>query len=95
MGKMFELRIDHNGLKYLFNQPTLNARKIKWLEFLCKYDFDIKHNKGKENKVVDALSRRLHELHSTTIRMYQTDLKGIISEATKVDLQYMELVTKL
>jgi hypothetical protein len=26
MGKIFELRIDHNGLKYLFDQPTLNAR---------------------------------------------------------------------
>jgi hypothetical protein len=26
MGKIFELRIDHNGLKYLFDQPTINAR---------------------------------------------------------------------
>jgi hypothetical protein len=26
MGRIFELRIDHNGLKYLFDQPTLNAR---------------------------------------------------------------------
>jgi hypothetical protein len=31
MGKRFELRTDHNGLKYLFDQPTLNARKRKWL----------------------------------------------------------------
>jgi hypothetical protein len=33
MGKRFELRIDHSGLKYLFEQPTLNARKTRWLEF--------------------------------------------------------------
>jgi hypothetical protein len=26
MGRRFELRIDHNGLKYLLDQPTLNAR---------------------------------------------------------------------
>ena len=26
MGKRFELRTDHNGLKYLFDQPTLNSR---------------------------------------------------------------------
>jgi hypothetical protein len=25
MGKRFELRTDHNGMKYLFEQPTLNA----------------------------------------------------------------------
>jgi hypothetical protein len=30
MGKMFELRTDHNGLKYLFDQPTLNARQSRW-----------------------------------------------------------------
>jgi len=45
--------------------------------------------------VADALSRRVHELHATTISMYQTDIKGIISEAANADLQYMELVTKL
>jgi hypothetical protein len=79
----------------MFYQPILNARQSRWLEFLCEYDFDIKNIKGKENKVADALSRRVHELHATSISMYHTDLKGIISEATKVDLQYMELVTKL
>jgi hypothetical protein len=47
MGKRFKLRTHHNGLKYLFDQPTLNARQSRWLEFLCEYDFDIKHIKGK------------------------------------------------
>ena len=55
----FELIIDHCGLKYLFDQPTLNARKAIWLEFLCEIDFEIKHIKGKENKVVDALSKKV------------------------------------
>jgi hypothetical protein len=95
MGRRFELRTDHNGLKYLFDQPTLNARQSRWLEFLCEYDFEIKHIKGKENKVVDALSRRVHELHATTISMYQTDIKRRILEATNIDLWYRELVAKL
>jgi hypothetical protein len=95
MGNKFELRTYHNGLGYFFDQPTLNARKIRWLEFLCEYDFHIKHIKGRENKVVDALNRRVHELHTTSISMYQTDLKGRISKAAKAYLQYMEMVTKL
>ena len=41
----FELRTDHCGLKYLFDQPTLNARKATWLEFLCEVYFEIKHIK--------------------------------------------------
>jgi hypothetical protein len=93
--KRFEPRTGHNGLKCLFDQPTLNARQSRGLEFLCEYDFDIKHIKGNENKVVDALNRRLQELHTTIIGMYQTDLKVRISETTKVDLLYMELVIKL
>jgi hypothetical protein len=80
MGKRFEIRIYHNGLKYLFDQPTFNARQSRCLEFLFEYDFDIKHIKGKENKVVDALSKRVHELHATTISIYRTDIKGIILE---------------
>jgi hypothetical protein len=47
MGKRFELRKDHNGLKYLFDHPTLNARHRRWLEFLCEYNFDNNHIKGK------------------------------------------------
>jgi hypothetical protein len=85
MGKRFELRIDHNGLKYLFDQPNLNSRQRIWLEFLSEYDFYIKHIKGKENKVVDALSRRVDELHATTTIMYQTDIKRKILEAANAD----------
>jgi hypothetical protein len=40
-------------------------------------------------------SRRVHELHATTIIMHQTDLKDKILEAGKLDLQYKELVEKL
>jgi hypothetical protein len=95
MGKRFELRTYHNSLKYLFDQPTLNAKQSRWLEFLFEYDFDIKHIKGKKNKLADALNRKVHELHAMTIIMYRTDIKGRISEAANADLQYMELVAKL
>jgi hypothetical protein len=78
MGKMFELRMDHSGMKYLFRQPSLNSRQRRWLEFLIEYDFDIKHIKGKKNKVVDALSRRVCEMHTIVIIMYHLGLCNII-----------------
>jgi hypothetical protein len=86
MGKRFELRTYHNGLKYLFDQPNLNARQIRWLEFLCEYEFDIKYIKGKENKVADALNKKVHELHAIAISMYRTEMKDIILEAANTDL---------
>ena len=75
MGRRFELKTDHCGLKYLFDQPTLNARQERWLEFLCEFDFEIKHIKGKENKVADALSRKVHEMHVASLSIFHTDLR--------------------
>ena len=65
------------------------------MEFFCEYDFDINHIKWKENKVVDALIKRVQELHSTTISMYRTDIKRKFLEAANADLQYKDLVAKL
>ena len=72
MGRRFELRIDHYGLKCLFDQPTMNARQARWLEFLCEFDFKIKHIKGKENKVADALSRKMQEMHVASLSIFQS-----------------------
>jgi hypothetical protein len=95
MGKRFELRVDHSGLKYLFGKPTLIARKNRWLDFLSEYGFDINNIKGKENKVIDALSGRVHEMHTTSISMYKSYLKDKILEASKLDQHYMETKEKL
>ena len=57
IGKIFMLMSDNKSLKYLFDQQNLNVRQDIWLSFLSEYHFEIKHIKGKENKVVDALSR--------------------------------------
>lgn len=58
--RRFELRMDHMSLKYLFEQPSLNARQAQWTKFLCEFDFEIKHVKGKENKVSYFLSKIFH-----------------------------------
>jgi hypothetical protein len=58
LGRGFELKTDLESLKHLFTQRDLNARKRRWSEFVSEYDFGISYIKGKENVVVDALSRR-------------------------------------
>ena len=49
--KKFILMTYNKGLKYLLDQPNLNARQARWLAFVSEYDFEIQHIKGKENKV--------------------------------------------
>jgi hypothetical protein len=95
MGKKFELRTDHIGLKYLFEQPILNTRQTRWLEFLSEYDFDIKHIKGKENKVSDALSRRVHTMHATAVSMHRSDLKRRILDGLVTEQHYLQVKERL
>ena len=95
MGRKFELRTDHCGLKYLFDQPTLNARQARWLGILCEFDFEIKHIKGKENKVVDALSRKVHEMHLASLSTCQPDLRKQIINLIAEDEVYMQKKDKL
>ena len=61
---------NNKGLKYLLDQPNLNARQSRWLTFLSEYDFEIQHIKGKENKVADALCRNEKLNFSATINTY-------------------------
>ena len=54
MGRKFLLLTDNSGVKYLFNQPDLNAREARCLAFFSEFDFEVRHIKGKEDKVADA-----------------------------------------
>jgi hypothetical protein len=58
VGARFFVKSDHNSLKYLLEQKDLNERKQKWIRRIQDYDFDIEFVKGKNNVMVDALSRR-------------------------------------
>ena len=72
---------DNISLKYLFNQHNLNARQARWLSFLSKYNFEIKHIKGKKNKVVDALSHHANMLYAISRNICETDLEDKIKNA--------------
>ena len=59
--------------------------KRRWIGLLCEYEFDIKHIKGKENKVVDALSRNMHVMHVASISTSTSNLKDKNIEASVTD----------
>lgn len=56
--KEFIIHTDHESLKHLRGQGKLNQRHAKWMEFIEAFPYVIKYKQGKENIVVDALSRR-------------------------------------
>ena len=82
-------------MKHLFTQSGLNAKQARWMAFLSEFDFEVKHIKGKENKVVDALSRRTHEVYEITTSQPEGDLLSRIKIASIHDDEYGNLPNKL
>ena len=85
---------DNKGLKYLLDQPNLNVKQARWLDFLSEYDFEIQHIKGKENKVADALSRNTRMNFATAISTYVSNIDEQLKEGIKQDEIYQNLQAK-
>ena len=79
----------------MFDQPTLNSRQARWLEFLCEFDLEIKHIKGKENKVANALNRKVQKMHVASLSIFQSDLRQHIFNHVDEDELYVQVKDKL
>lgn len=64
-------------------QLNLNATERHWMEFLCEYDFEVRYIQGKENVVMDALSRMRHEvsLVSLSVDLRRSILRALPSNS--------------
>ena len=58
MGRHFKVKTEHDSLKYLLEQRLSSEEQQKWVTKMLGYDFEIIYKKGKQNVVVDALSRK-------------------------------------
>lgn len=48
---------DHNPLQFVNKMKNENQRLMRWALSLQPYNIKIKHKKGKDNVIADALSR--------------------------------------
>ena len=48
---------DHNPLTFIHKMKNKNQRLLRWILLLQKHNLDIRHIRGKDNIVPDALSR--------------------------------------
>jgi hypothetical protein len=61
LGKRFQIKTDHQSLKYFMEQRPSSPEQQKWVTKLFGYDYEIIYKKGKDNVVVDALSRKYED----------------------------------
>jgi hypothetical protein len=61
LGKCFQIKTDHQSLKYFLEQRISSPEQQKWVTKIFGYDYEIIYKKGKDNVVADALSRKYEE----------------------------------
>jgi hypothetical protein len=61
LGKHFQIKTDHQSLKYFLEQRLSSPEQQKWVTKLFGYDYEIIYKKGKDNVVVDALSQKYED----------------------------------
>jgi hypothetical protein len=95
LGRRFVLMTDHCGLRSLFDQPNLNDRQARWMALLSVFDFEIKHIKRKENRVVNALSRNVKEIHLVMVSTCETDIRERVRNAQETDAFFKAVTSYL
>lgn len=58
------------------------------MAFLREFNFEMKHLNGKENRVADALSMKLHSIYEIRMSPITSNILEIIKEGTNNDLKY-------
>lgn len=91
MGRKFLLLTDHHSLTNYFSQPTLNARQERLIDFLSNFDFEIKHLKGRENRVADALSQKVQCLYEISYSEWKIPFEEMIKREAKQDVVYQQI----
>ncbi|GJU20386.1 putative reverse transcriptase domain-containing protein [Tanacetum coccineum] len=70
--KEFVLFTDHDSLRHIRTQDKVSHKHGRWLAFLVKFTFVVKHKTGVSNRAADALSRR-----SGLLVTMQVDVPGL------------------
>ena len=65
------------------------------MAFFSEFDFEVRHIKGKENKVADALSQRTHGISEVILSQPKSDLLDKVKTTSTQDADYTKLVIEL
>jgi hypothetical protein len=61
LGQRFQIKTDHQSLKYFLEQRISSPEQQKWVTKIFGYDYEIIYKKGKENVVADALYQKYED----------------------------------
>jgi len=54
LGYHIHVVMDHKALEFFQTQSRLTARQMRWIDYLARFDFDIRYIRGTLNKVAEC-----------------------------------------
>ncbi|KAI0529650.1 hypothetical protein KFK09_002204 [Dendrobium nobile] len=69
----FVICTDNKSLQFINSQKHVNRMHARWVSFLQKFSFVLKHQPGHQNKIADALSRKM-----ALLSQLQTEFSGLV-----------------
>ena len=90
--KEFVIHSDHESLKHIKSQAKLDHRHAKWVQFIETFPYVIKHKKGKENVIADALSRRYAMLSQLDF-VFRANKKGELGTSSFLTMNLCFVLT--
>jgi hypothetical protein len=96
LGKCFQIKTDHQSLKYFLEQRPSSPEQQKWVTKLFGYDYEIIYKKGKDNVVVDALSRKYEDEGSLfSLSFIVPDWLQVVRQEWLQDPKILHLIQQL
>jgi hypothetical protein len=87
LGYRIHVVTDHKALEFFKMQLRLSGRQMRWMEYLTRFDFDIRYIKGEWNKVADVLSRYYEHDYWTEV----PELQDYINADVRLDPEQDDL----
>jgi len=87
LGYRIHVVMDHKALEFFEMQLQLIARQMRWIDYLARFDFDIRYIKGTLNKVVDALFRYYEHDYWTNM----PELHNYVNADVRLDPEHDDL----
>ncbi|PKU64661.1 hypothetical protein MA16_Dca014515 [Dendrobium catenatum] len=87
----FILCTDNRALQFINSQKHVNRMHARWVAFLQRFSFVLKHQAGQNNKVADALSRKV-----LLVNQLQTEFSGLacLKELYQTDHDFSDIWAK-
>ena len=81
-GKEFQIRTDHNCLKWLLSFKEPEGQVARWLEALAEFNYKVIHRPGKLHSNADALSRSMCRQCGTQLSEGEDSVMGSVGVAS-------------